>query len=514
MRKIYGKFIAILLLGLFLITSNNAYAAEQEMVVQSEEKFYDSKESAAEYLNDKLLNREDIIRVSLAESVYADSDVGDVMEYLLYDSEGFFETYGAQCYYEYAQNGITIVIEPNYKLTKEQNDELLIKIDSVLAKLDLYGKSEYQKVKLIHDYICDNVNYDYTYTYYTSYDALIGGEAVCQGYANLFYRMCREAGLSVRTVSGIGFEQSHAWNIVKIGDYYYNIDITWDGQSEITHYHYFLKSQSDFEDHTRDKRYETDEYNNKHIMAEDSWIEFDQIQGNVNLSYDKILIDKGKVTKLDVYVESIKRNAQFFNWKSSDDSIVTVDVNGNIKGLKSGKAVITCEINEVIKCQCEVTVEEPVILNGLVKSDDGNWYYYKDNEVYVEYTGLVKYKSNWVYINKGKLDATYTGLVKYKSKWVYVVKGKLNATYTGLVKYKSNWVYVCKGKLDATYTGMAKNQYGWWYVTKGKLDLAFTGIADHAYGTWYLQNGKLDLTFSGKVIVEGKTYKIKNGKVI
>ena len=55
--------------------------------------------------------------------------------------------------------------------------------------------------------------------------------------------MCREAGLSVRTVSGIGNGQSHAWNIVKIGDYYYNVDATWDGQSDVTMDYYFLKNQ-------------------------------------------------------------------------------------------------------------------------------------------------------------------------------------------------------------------------------------------------------------------------------
>lgn len=56
-------------------------------------------------------------------------------------------------------------------------------------KIKLSGQSDYQKIKAIYDYICENVSYDYTNldddTYiqkYTAYAALIDKTAVCQGY--------------------------------------------------------------------------------------------------------------------------------------------------------------------------------------------------------------------------------------------------------------------------------------------------------------------------------------------
>ncbi|MCD7944995.1 MAG: hypothetical protein LUH43_08990, partial [Clostridia bacterium] len=137
-----------------------------------------------------------------------------------------------------------------------------------MESLDLDTKCDYQKVVAIHDYICSNVTYDYTnlnddtYTLkYTAYAALINGTAVCQGYATLFYRMALMAGLDVRYISGtatnnVGETGAHGWNIVKIGNTYYNIDTTWDDGTSSTAY--FLKGSTTFDtDHVRDSDYTT-----------------------------------------------------------------------------------------------------------------------------------------------------------------------------------------------------------------------------------------------------------------
>ena len=106
-----------------------------------------------------------------------------------------------------------------------------------------------RKLKMIYDYICSNVTYDYSHlsdpTYqlqYTAYAALINGTSVCQGYAVLFYRMALQSGVDARLISGTGNGGPHAWNIVKIGSYYYNLDSTWDAGN--SYYYYFLKNDS------------------------------------------------------------------------------------------------------------------------------------------------------------------------------------------------------------------------------------------------------------------------------
>jgi hypothetical protein len=57
---------------------------------------------------------------------------------------------------------------------------------------------------------------------------------------------------------------------VNIGDYYYNVDATWDAK-ETTEYHYFLKNNDNFEDHTREAEYETADFEKAYPMAKDDY---------------------------------------------------------------------------------------------------------------------------------------------------------------------------------------------------------------------------------------------------
>lgn len=110
----------------------------------------------------------------------------------------------------------------------------------------------------------DHVTYDY-YHYttdqsyaamYTAYTALHDGTGVCQAYALVFYRLCQENGIPARLIAGNDENGSptHGWNIVRIGEYYYNVDATWDDETASGNV-YFLKNQADFSGHTRNKAY-------------------------------------------------------------------------------------------------------------------------------------------------------------------------------------------------------------------------------------------------------------------
>lgn len=130
--------------------------------------------------------------------------------------------------------------------------------------------SEAQKVQAIYHWITNNVAYDNdnltndaNKTKYTAYGALHDGKAVCQGFANLFYRMCMDNGIDCRIVTGTGTvttdtstkEEPHAWNLVKVDGNYYLADATWDCMNSVNgnstgKYDYFLRSESGFTDHT------------------------------------------------------------------------------------------------------------------------------------------------------------------------------------------------------------------------------------------------------------------------
>ena len=201
---------------------------------------------------------------------------------------------------------ITVTYNLSYMSTYEQEAELTEAVNAAISSLDMENDDEYTKVYKIYNYICDNVDYDFenleddTYMLkYTAYAAMCDGTAVCQGYAILFYRMCKEVGLSVRYINGYGSGGRHAWNIVRIGDFYYNLDSTWDGQDEVTYSNYFLKNMADFSDHTRHDEFLTDEFMTDYPMASLSWTDFNETPAKLNatnydVSFDTI--DGSKVS--------------------------------------------------------------------------------------------------------------------------------------------------------------------------------------------------------------------------
>ena len=131
------------------------------------------------------------------------------------------------------------------------------KVNEVYKSLQLDGKSSYDKLKAIHDYIIDHVEYDYDnykndayLVKHATYSAAITGKTVCQGYAKYFYRLANKAGIECRVVDGTANGGRHAWNLVKIDGKYYYVDVTWD-DGNYDKYTYFLKESDLFaQDHT------------------------------------------------------------------------------------------------------------------------------------------------------------------------------------------------------------------------------------------------------------------------
>jgi len=93
--------------------------------------------------------------------------------------------------------------------------------------------SEYTLVKTIHDYLIDNTVYAQNTTgqdfIYYAYGPLMKGTGVCEGYAEAARLLFDAVGIESVFVTGtVDSNIPHAWNIVKIGGNWYQLDITWD----------------------------------------------------------------------------------------------------------------------------------------------------------------------------------------------------------------------------------------------------------------------------------------------
>lgn len=224
----------------------------------------------------------------------AHTGVGKEGDYILWNCQGY--TVGATQEASSQGSGydVHITFTFTYLSDADQEAQMDQAVANLLKTLDLSGKTDYQKIKAIYDYICSNITYDYDNLYddsytlkHSSYAALINKKAVCQGYASLFYRLALEAGIDARVISGDS-NGPHAWNIVKIEGSYYNLDSTWDAGN--TEYEYFLKNAKDFPNHTRDAAYTTAAFTSSYPIAATSYAVHGSIQ-----DYEYKITNNGQV---------------------------------------------------------------------------------------------------------------------------------------------------------------------------------------------------------------------------
>ncbi len=250
---------------------------------------FTSVSKAAAYVRTAMKNRQetitltitstdsDYINVSRSIMSQALSHTGNSTEgdYLKYQYSGYHADISYTKFFN--QYTYTITYSVTYYTTKTQESELTEALNQVMGSLKLDGKSNYEKIKIIYDYVCANVTYDYenlnddSYKLKcTAYAALMNHTAICQGYSNLLYRMLLEAGIDCRIISGNANGGPHSWNIVRLGTKYYNLDATWDATyySNGLTYQYFLKSDANFTDHTRDTDYVLTSFYASYPMAD------------------------------------------------------------------------------------------------------------------------------------------------------------------------------------------------------------------------------------------------------
>lgn len=112
--------------------------------------------------------------------------------------------------------------------------ELEAKIDEVLTSVITPGMTDPEKERAIHDYIVLHTAYDQKSVdknnvpteSYTVYGTLIKNTAVCQGYAHTMKLLLDRLDIECLVLSSV--DMNHAWNIVRLGNDYYHVDVTHD----------------------------------------------------------------------------------------------------------------------------------------------------------------------------------------------------------------------------------------------------------------------------------------------
>ncbi len=254
------------------------------------------------------------------------------------------------------------------------------------------GATPQETEAIIHDALIDNVTYNYGYkslpayhSCFTAYGALVEGNAVCDGYSQAMSYLLQAKGIDSLVVTGgvgsteaIAARYGHAWNLVKIGSEWYEVDSTWDDtgdNNEAARHKYFNVTTAYLENlgsssHLRAAPYigslmetpiatgttYTYSYMKNHYPNLFTNIVATGITTNIRTAD----IKTGETVTAQAYLTPSNVTNKYVKWTSSDPSVADVD-GGIITGKSSGRAIITATAgsNPDVLTTIAVTVTTP-----------------------------------------------------------------------------------------------------------------------------------------------------------
>lgn len=138
---------------------------------------------------------------------------------------------------------LTSMFSPNEQ--KKALKQLNNKVNSIISQAPT-NANEYELELFFHDYIVKNCKYQnvnalkvQNMKIFTCYGCLVENAAVCEGMAKSMQLLLNSVGIKCGTVVGSRGTEPHMWNIVKINNHWYHLDVTWDTGGEFQKYNYF-----------------------------------------------------------------------------------------------------------------------------------------------------------------------------------------------------------------------------------------------------------------------------------
>ena len=126
---------------------------------------------------------------------------------------------------------------------KPQADKMIISLDKkvnrIISSIKKTSDDDYSLLISLYKYLQENIIYckgkNISFVSHNAYGALINGTAVCDGFSSAFSLLAQKLGYQCMLAAGnsaysMSSYENHAWNIIKINNKYYHMDITWDAR--------------------------------------------------------------------------------------------------------------------------------------------------------------------------------------------------------------------------------------------------------------------------------------------
>ncbi len=192
---------------------------------------------------------------------------------------------GARITYTETEDGYLFEISPTYLSTYEQERIIDAEVERLLSEEFAGWENfpDYENVRMVYSWMTATYEYEQSVANHSTYSGIINHETVCQGFATSMYRLLGEMGIETRVVANEG----HGWNIVKLGNYWYNLDATWDAGRAEANWQYFLPDDYDFiyhGNHRRGEEYDTDEFHADYPMGPSAY-NYETCRNSVGVNY-------------------------------------------------------------------------------------------------------------------------------------------------------------------------------------------------------------------------------------
>ena len=183
------------------------------------------------------------------------NEIGIAFEALTLDNPWMIQS---DLSYQYTKdlNKKVLTIQPEYDFTKKDIARHQAIISASLDFVDaVKQKNDFEKVKFVHDYILNTVQYSFSQEAYSALGIALNKAGVCVGIAKYVKLALDRLLLKSIVVTGRAinpsFEQDereeHAWNMVEIDGEWFYLDVTFDLtlKHNINRYDYFLVGNKD-----------------------------------------------------------------------------------------------------------------------------------------------------------------------------------------------------------------------------------------------------------------------------
>ncbi len=159
------------------------------------------------------------------------SDVVQIYSDVLLASPELFYVDNTVTYY-FNQRDYVTKVEFNYIMDVDEREAAMLEyereVDYIVSLVDP-ALSDAEKALFVHDYLIASYAYDTAENNYDALSLFRERKGVCQAYSLAYMAILREFGMDAVMVTSE--EMNHAWNLVKIDNTWYHVDLSFDDPS-------------------------------------------------------------------------------------------------------------------------------------------------------------------------------------------------------------------------------------------------------------------------------------------